>query len=77
MTSTNCDVAFTFTYVSIVVPVLGCHSLHVKGRDNQSSRGRAGKVGPSAKVPPVTAFLVCNGVKTTVVVFTAPSGDIM
>ena len=52
MTSTKCDVAFTFTNVSIVVPVLGCHILHVKGRDNQASRGRAGNVGPSAKVAP-------------------------
>ena len=33
--------------------------------------GRAGKVGPSAKVGPcVTAFLACNVVKATVVVST-------
>jgi len=37
-------------------------------------RGRAGKVGSSAKV--ITAFLVCNAVKTTVAIFTNPSGDV-
>ena len=48
-------------------------------RDGQClCRGRAGKVAPRPMwAPSVTAFLVCNAVKTTVVVFTYPSGDII
>ena len=40
------------------------------------TRGRAGKVGPSAKMgPSVTAFLECSAVKATVVVLKDPPVD--
>ena len=46
----------------------GCHLVLM-------GRGRAGKVGPQPEwALTVTAFLVCNPVEATVVVFTDPSG---
>ena len=38
-------------------------------------RERAGKMGPSDKVPAVTAYLVWNAARVAILVFTDPSGD--